>query len=229
MTIRSSKLQTSEKPDYQSQNTEQAAVQSSDPMLKGEIDKENRRKPLSYAEVMEKYSHVPGSTPSEKMRNVYAEIREKSFEVENHLRASARPSEPPILATSAELTHSQTGEVDKGHDSHSTLLPVSGSLLHQQEVLYPKHEENTMQTIQPSALTVHYTQPPRGSVQLGPSEFALTLPMDSRLKDDYERVLRREARSIRDFMAMSSVVSTDNAFENEVSTGFQCISFPANG
>jgi hypothetical protein len=38
-----------------------------------------------------------------------------------------------------------------------------------------------------------------GSVYLGPSEFAVTLPMDSRVKDDYERVLADAATSIRRF------------------------------
>ena len=184
---------------------------------KGKMDKENQKTILSSAEIMEKYSHVPGSTPAEKMRNARAERYGNIFESINTLRASARPSESPARATSAEVTQS-LNEVGRQRDLQSA--PVDSRVeephSHQPEVPY-KIEEHLIQTIQPSALTVNYTQPPRGSVQLGPSEFAITLPMDSRLKDDYEQVLRRDSRNIRDFMTMSSSDFIDKASENEVS------------
>jgi hypothetical protein len=51
-------------------------------------------------------------------------------------------------------------------------------------------EPHVVQTIQPSALTITYqAQVTPGSLHLGPSEFAVPLPMDSRVKDDYEKVL----------------------------------------
>jgi hypothetical protein len=62
-------------------------------------------------------------------------------------------------------------------------------------------QQPILQTIQPSALTVsHQEQAIPGSVPLGPSEFAVPLPMDSRVKDDYERILKDEAQSINEFL-----------------------------
>ena len=224
--------QSSGKLHSQTQISFSASVLSNSLELKEsrrKMDKENQRKVLSSAEVMEKYSHIPGSTPAEKMRNAHAEIRGKIFESVNNLRASARLSESPARATSAEVTPS-LGEVGTQRDPQSAPIdpPVTEPLSHQPEVPYPNIEEHSVQTIQPSALTVNYVEPPRGSVHLGPSEFAITLPMDSRLKDDYEQVLRRESRSIRDFMTMGSSDSIDKAPEKEVSRS--CLTYfpPAN-
>ncbi|KAJ5689293.1 hypothetical protein N7462_003685 [Penicillium macrosclerotiorum] len=53
----------------------------------------------------------------------------------------------------------------------------------------PLHSVSAMQTIQPSDLAVENTREIYpGSIRLGASEFAVTLPMDSRVKDDYDRV-----------------------------------------
>lgn len=40
----------------------------------------------------------------------------------------------------------------------------------------------------------------RGGVSLGPSEFAIPLPMDARVKDDYETTINNESKHIRKFM-----------------------------
>lgn len=75
----------------------------------------------------------------------------------------------------------------------------------------------SLQTIHPSALTVTGMddEVAPGSVHLGPSEFAVTLPMDSRVKDDYERVLSDAATSIRQFF--DSFQSNTQISEPEVS------------
>lgn len=74
----------------------------------------------------------------------------------------------------------------------------------------------SMETIQPSALTVDSAEEaPPGSVRLGPSEFAITLPMDSRVKDDYEKVLTGAASSMREFFLSFS--PTSQVSETEVS------------
>lgn len=74
----------------------------------------------------------------------------------------------------------------------------------------------SMQTIQPSALTVESAEEaPPGSVRLGPSEFAVTLPMDSRVKDDYDRVLADAAPITREFLA--SLTSAGNVSDSQVS------------
>jgi hypothetical protein len=77
--------------------------------------------------------------------------------------------------------------------------------VHSEALLQPHLTSNasaSMQTIQPSALTVESAEEaPPGSVRLGPSEFAVTLPMDSRVKDDYDRVLTESAAITREFLA----------------------------
>lgn len=63
----------------------------------------------------------------------------------------------------------------------------------------------SMQTIQPSALTVEDAEEiPVGSVHLGPSEFAVTLPMDSRVKDYYERVIADASPMLKDILPGSA-------------------------
>ena len=71
-----------------------------------------------------------------------------------------------------------------------------------------------MQTIQPSELTVtNVDEDLPGSIRLGPSEFAVTLPMDSRVKDYYERVLAEATTSIREFFARVDDNSEPSAVE----------------
>lgn len=166
------------------------------------MEKESSKQALSHAATMEKYSHVPGSTPAEKRENVRAEMRAKIEETRNSLRPSARPSESPVRASSTEMAQPLSRGAVKEHVTPPAAVnpPVAESFPHQPEEPYPKPQDHPVQTIHPSALTVSHTEPPPGSVHLGSSEFAIPLPMDSRVKDDYEGVLRREARIIRDFM-----------------------------
>lgn len=186
--------------------------------LENKMDKKSPRKPLSYDEIMEKYRDVPGSTPTEKLRNSHAEMRARILDSFGTIRASARLSESPIRASSAEITQS-LGGADKAPAPPSQMNPVPEPLSHPAELPSPKHEEGPVQTIQPSALTVTYTEPPPGSVQLGPSEYAISLPMDSRVKDDYESVLGHEARTIVDFL--SGFDPHSKLPEDEVSVIFQ--------
>lgn len=79
------------------------------------------------------------------------------------------------------------------HHSHAESLLSHSHLSRDDEV--------TAQTIHPGALTVENPEDPPGSVRLGPAEFVVTLPMDSRVKDDYERVLTTAAADVREFLA----------------------------
>lgn len=77
---------------------------------------------------------------------------------------------------------------------------------HSGPLLQPSHmahaDQSLIQTIQPSALTVESVEEySPGSIRLGPSEFAVTLPMDSRVKDDYERAITDGAADMRAFLA----------------------------
>ncbi|KAJ5620845.1 Histone deacetylase complex subunit 2/3 [Penicillium lagena] len=88
------------------------------------------------------------------------------------------------------VTHSHTAI----HHVHAEPLIPPSELLHV--------DPSTTQTIQPSELTVtNVEENLPGSIRLGPSEFAVTLPMDSRVKDYYERVLADAATSIREFFS----------------------------
>lgn len=182
---------------------------------KSAMDKDNSRG--ATADFMEKYSSFPGSTQAEKMENARAQMREKIEQSRKMLRASARPSGSPAPAPSTEMAHSLGSAGDREHAPPQT-KPVSESPSYQSEMPSPKYEEEPMQTIQPSALTVSHTEPPPGSVQLGLSEFAIPLPMDSRVKSDYEEILKHESRSIREFMSAFGLSS--GLSEPEVSSNF---------
>ncbi|RMJ27687.1 hypothetical protein PHISP_01472 [Aspergillus sp. HF37] len=166
------------------------------------LEEESSTRALSHTATMEKPSDVPGSTNAEKRKNARAEIIAKIEEDRNSLQSSARPSESPVRASSNEMAQPLSRGAVKEHVTPPAAVnpPVAESFPHQPEEPYPEPEDHPVHIIHPSALTVSHTEPPRGSVHLGSSEFAISLPMDSRVKDDYEGVLRREARTIRDFM-----------------------------
>ncbi|OOQ85607.1 putative HDA1 complex subunit [Penicillium brasilianum] len=118
-------------------------------------------------------------------------------------------------------TPSSLGDIDATVPTSipETIVPLSvrsdaDSVTHSHTAIHHAHSEALLQphltsgasasmhTIQPSALTVESVEDaPAGSVRLGPSEFAVTLPMDSRVKDDYDRVLTDSAEITREFLA----------------------------
>ncbi|KAB8274201.1 class II histone deacetylase complex subunits 2 and 3-domain-containing protein [Aspergillus minisclerotigenes] len=183
-------------------------------MSTGNMESHNQKKEVpSLAETMEKYSQYEGATPREKMKNAYAQLSAKA----NSLQAidvSVTPSsvediEPVAPVSVPETTAPLSVRVDKEPTVHHTepeINPASSEPLEEMS-----HQEQSIQTIQPSALTVTHTEEvPPGSVHLGPSEFAVPLPMDSRVKDDYERVLVDETQGIRNFLRGSSSSGMSN-------------------
>ncbi|KAE8380816.1 class II histone deacetylase complex subunits 2 and 3-domain-containing protein [Aspergillus bertholletiae] len=173
-------------------------------MSAGSMESHTQKKEVpSLAETMEKYSQYEGATPREKMKNAYAQLSAKA----NSLQAvdlSVTPSsvediEPVASVSIPEKTAPLSVRVDKEPTAHHTEPGMNTAS--SERVGEMPHQEQSIQTIQPSALTVNYTEEtPPGSVHLGPSEFAVSLPMDSRVKDDYERVLENETQCIRDFL-----------------------------
>jgi hypothetical protein len=164
----------------------------------------------SLAEALEKYNHIPGSTPREKIRNAHAQ-----------LRASTAPgSRASTIATpAAGDIGSAPGPVEKTVASVATAAELDQPVV-QGLTAPPLLQEGRIasQTIQLDAPTCGNAERPLpGSVQLGPSEFALTLPMDSRVKDEYVRTLADEARVIRSFLIASSSTAEPNATNVEVS------------
>lgn len=128
--------------------------------------------------------------------------------------------EAAVPASIPETTIPLSVRVDKDSMSHSHTAVHHA---HSEPLLQPSHlahgDQASMQTIQPSALTVENVEDtPLGSVRLGPSEFAVTLPMDSRVKDDYERVLSGAAANMREFLA--SFDPSTQVSDHEVSSHF---------
>ncbi|KAL2786888.1 class II histone deacetylase complex subunits 2 and 3-domain-containing protein [Aspergillus keveii] len=185
------------------------------------MNDESQKGALSLKETLEKYSHLEGATPREKMRNLWASTRERSTLEPQPIEPSATPSSVGDIEPSAPLSIPETVaplsvRVDKDTSHHPgplkepTLEPLPDSV----------PEPHVVQTIQPSALTITYqAQVTPGSLHLGPSEFAVPLPMDSRVKDDYEKVLtegqhiiyaliNEESFSLNSGTEKSSVVSS---------------------
>ncbi|RDW93108.1 uncharacterized protein DSM5745_00430 [Aspergillus mulundensis] len=166
------------------------------PSTPARMDDQSQKKPgSSLAETMEKYSHIEGSTPQEKIMNLYARVREKSTIETLQNEASATPSSPGDIEASEpppapETVAPLSVRVDKEPphvDAVRELVPETSL----EETEAPTHISETVHTIHPSALTMDPIEKKvPGSVDLGPSEFAVTLPMDSRVKDDYGRVLQ---------------------------------------
>ncbi|KAJ5398557.1 hypothetical protein N7465_009046 [Penicillium sp. CMV-2018d] len=160
---------------------------------------------------LDRYSQLPGSTPTEKMRNAWARLSEENAsELSQTGNAVETPSsvgdiEASIPVSVPETTAPLSVRPDTDSFSHSHTAVHHGHsepLLPPSELAHGGHmSQPSLQTIHPSALTVAGMddEVAPGSVHLGPSEFAVTLPMDSRVKDDYERVLSDAAASIREF------------------------------
>lgn len=168
--------------------------------------------------IMDKYSHIEGATPREKMRNAYAQLHAKSSLFSQNPEPSATPSSAGDIDSSASLPVPETAPLSVRHEKEPAHLaqpnigPVPAASFEPQTQM----DHPTVQTIQPSALTFNLVQNiSPGSVHLGPSEFAIPLPMDSRVKDDYERVLADGAQLIREFVRASG--PNANVAANEVS------------
>lgn len=188
------------------------------------MDDRNQNTEAQPTRIMDKYSHIEGSTPREKMRNAHAQLRAKSISLLSpNPEPSATPSSAGDIEASAPISSipetaplSVRSEKEPApHPAQARTSPIAAQPFEtptQMEHL----QQPAVQTIQPSALTfTHAQEVPPGSVHLGPSEFAISLPMDSRVKDDYDRILGDGAQIIKDFLRVSEPSS--NVAESEVS------------
>ncbi|KAJ5280309.1 hypothetical protein N7478_005681 [Penicillium angulare] len=141
----------------------------------------------------------------------------------------------PASSAPASETPSSVGDIDAVVSPYSpeTVVPLSvrtenDNMSHAHTAVHHAHPESLlqsshlshgesgMQTIQPSALTVGNVEEHQpGSVRLGPAEFAVTLPMDSRVKDDYERVLTSAAPDMQNFLSKLNSHSSASDYERE--------------
>lgn len=154
------------------------------------------------------------------MRNAYAQLRARQ-QTPKTLQTpgvSATPSSAEDIeylapAPAADKTAPLSVRADKEPASH--IQGASRAGIHPtiaEPVIHPTQIENfdqsAVQTIQPSALAVSDVEKPHpGAVKLGPAEFAVPLPMDSRVKDDYDQVLTEEAQDIQEFLTSCDVSS----------------------
>ncbi|GKZ19667.1 hypothetical protein AbraCBS73388_004572 [Aspergillus brasiliensis] len=179
----------------------------------------------SLSETMEKYSQFEGSTPREKLRNAYAQLRAKANPgpESSTTPSSAGDIEPSAPVSIPETTAPLSVRVDKepihpkdaGVNQDITIPPVEPVEPVESVEMGPPQNAD-VQTIHPSALSMHFAEEPTpGAVHLGPSEFAVPLPMDSRVKDDYERVLTSESQSIRDFLSATSSQLDTTEYQHE--------------
>ncbi|KAL5355344.1 class II histone deacetylase complex subunits 2 and 3-domain-containing protein [Aspergillus floccosus] len=181
------------------------------------MDGQNQQKQEpSLADTLERYSAFEGSTPREKIRNAYAQFQTRAASVAQPIEPSATPSstgdiEPSVPVPIPETAAPLSVRVDRD-TTHPTAHP---GIVLQGEA---PHEafQGDVQTIQPSALSfAHAEERFPGSVHLGPAEFCVPLPMDSRVKDDYERVLTNQSHIIRDFLAKSKSGHEISDLEND--------------
>ncbi|KAJ5775153.1 uncharacterized protein N7511_000164 [Penicillium nucicola] len=149
---------------------------------------------------------LPGSTPRERIRNAWAQLNAPPQFGETQMASgidtpsSVGDIEASIPVSVPEATAPLSVRAETDPFSHTAVHHAHSSLLPPSELAHSQLGQPSMQTIHPSALTATgMEEVVPGSVYLGPSEFAVTLPMDSRVKDDYERVLADAASSIRRF------------------------------
>ncbi|KAJ6107555.1 hypothetical protein N7523_008878 [Penicillium sp. IBT 18751x] len=133
---------------------------------------------------------------------------------ENLTPSSVGDIEAEVPISVPEVTAPLSVRVDKDGSLAHTHTAIHHD--HPEGLLQPSHRGDlvSMQTIQPSALTVENVEDASpGSVRLGPSEFAITLPMDSRVKDDYEKTLTGAASIMREFFLSFSPTSQVSEIE----------------
>ncbi|KAG2415864.1 hypothetical protein HFD88_007056 [Aspergillus terreus] len=166
------------------------------------MDGQNQQKqqpPL--ADTLERYNQFEGSTPREKIRNAYAQFQTRAASVAPPNEPSATPSSTGDIEPSVPVPIPETAAPLSVRVDRDTTHPTAHPEIVVQGEAPGEALQGDVQTIQPSALSfAHTEQPSPGSAHLGPAEFCVPLPMDSRVKDDYERVLTNESHTIRDFL-----------------------------
>jgi hypothetical protein len=86
-------------------------------------------------------------------------------------------------------------------------------------------EETANEGAQAASVSERSPSPEIRGVDIGPFDFAIPLPMDSRVKDDYEKRLDKEADTIAKFLEVSD---SDALVEVEVGLSVPNMRLPAN-
>lgn len=162
-----------------------------------------------------RFNDITGATPKEKLQNAYARLRASSnaastpIAVDSVTPSSAGDIEPvlPVSMPQTTLplstrTHENPADLAAPigeHEDVADVVVVSPALLFS--------EQAGVQTIQPSAIFEKTEHILPGSFRLGPSEFAVTMPMDSVGKDNYERALAEHSDSVK--LLLSGFQSAD--------------------
>ncbi|EED17923.1 conserved hypothetical protein [Talaromyces stipitatus ATCC 10500] len=151
-----------------------------------------------------RFDDIPGSTPKEKLQNAHARLRAPASVAPTSVAESATPSsagdiEPVVPVSVPQTTLPLSTRAHENPENLAASVEEQGDatdvIVVSPALLFP--EQASVQTIQPSAIFEKTEHCLPGSLRLGPSEFAVTMPMDSVGKDNYERALAEHSESVK--------------------------------
>lgn len=178
---------------------------------------ETKQEPTSRqgSESAGRFNDITGSTPKEKLQNAYARLSSISKAVSTPIAgdsvtpSSAGDIEPAVPVSMPQTTLPLSTRAPEHPVDIATPVVEQGTVADvvvvSPALLFP--EQAGVQTIQPSAIFEKTEHVLPGSLRLGPSEFAVTMPMDSIGKDNYERALAEHSESVK--LLLSGFKSTD--------------------
>lgn len=178
---------------------------------------ETKRDPTSrqVSESAGRFNDITGSTPKEKLQNAYARLNSISKGVSTPVAGdSATPSSAGDIESAVPVSMPQTTlPLSTRVPEHPVDIAapvmeqgnVGDVVVVSPDLLYS--EQAGVQTIQPSAIFEKTDHVLPGSLRLGPSEYAVTMPMDSIGKDNYERALAEHSESVK--LLLSGFKSAD--------------------
>lgn len=176
---------------------------------------ETKREPTSRqgSEFTGRFNDITGSTPREKLQNAHARLAELGKAVPTSIAGdSVTPSSAGDIESIVPVSMPQTTlPLSTRAPEHIVDLAAPGGdadiVVISPELLFT--EQAGVETIQPSAIFENTEHILPGSLRLGPSEFAVTLPMDSIGKDNYEGALAEHSDSVK--LLLSGFKSADGS------------------
>lgn len=157
--------------------------------------------------------NTPGATLRERLQFMRARSRANAKPLRSSISDSATPSsagdiEPTLPSPTPQGPSTLSVRVDRQPHHHTTMIEslvehqndapaafVTPQEIHISGIATEEPAEPDEQTVLDIDETIH-----RAGVQLGPLEFAIPMPMDARVKDDYETTVNNESTHIRKFV-----------------------------
>lgn len=178
---------------------------------------ETKRDPTSRqgSESSGRFNDITGSTLKEKIHNAHVRLAEidrakpTPIAGDSVTPSSAGDIEPVVPVSMPQTTLPlSTRAPEHPVDLAAPVVEQGGAadvVVVSPALLFP--EQAGVQTIQPSAIFEKTEHVLPGSLRLGPSEFAVTMPMDAIGKDSYERALAEHSDSVK--LLLSGFKSAD--------------------